>query len=302
MMKSKVSHLVCDCVRLDYLLFRFSANEVKISQPESVDVPVAIVPAALEEVGQKNVSDSSKESFKSSNESVAKQEAPPAPQENKSQDVVITEAPLKPIAQTTPVASGVKKSETTKPEVAEKPEAPLKPEDPINLDNIDNIDQSPFDDQMESADDQKESEPKVDNAFQEDLPDDDDTYSEDLMARDNNKVNDNKLPQEEQRVYPTKEDEVRRKKVEFVDFQEDPDSNFFVYLCGLMFLCVLLYILHQNRHKILACILEGRRGNRRGRERSRGGSKAAYSKLDCNLEEAITSKKSLSGKSMDIIY
>jgi hypothetical protein len=91
-------------------------------------------------------------------------------------------------------------------------------------------------------------------------------------------------------------------KIVDVDFQEDPDSNFFAYLCGVMFLCIFLYILQQNRHKLLALCLEGRRGNRRGRERSRGGSKAAYSKLDCNLEEAIMSKKSLNGKSMDIIY
>lgn len=97
-------------------------------------------------------------------------------------------------------------------------------------------------------------------------------------------------------------EEVQHKKVEHVNFEEDPDSNFFTYLCAVMFLCVLLYILHQNRHKILALVLEGRRGNRRGRERTRNGSKAAYSKLDCNLEEAITSKKSLNGKSMDVIY
>jgi hypothetical protein len=98
------------------------------------------------------------------------------------------------------------------------------------------------------------------------------------------------------------EDDVPIKKIEVVDFEEDPDSNFFTYLCALMFLCILLYVLHQNRQKILALFLEGRRGGRRSRERSRGGSKAAYSKLDCNLEEAIMSNKSLSGKSMDIIY
>ena len=90
-------------------------------------------------------------------------------------------------------------------------------------------------------------------------------------------------------------------KIEHVPFEENPDSNFFAYLCSGMFLCVFLYILHQNRQKLLALCLEGRRGNRRS-SRSRGGSKAAYSKLDCNLEEAITSTKSMSGKSMDIIY
>jgi hypothetical protein len=86
-----------------------------------------------------------------------------------------------------------------------------------------------------------------------------------------------------------------------VKFEENPDSNFFAILCSVMFLCVFLYILHQNRQKLLALCLEGRRGSRRS-SRSRGGSKAAYSKLDCNLEEAITSTKSMSGKSMDIIY
>lgn len=85
-------------------------------------------------------------------------------------------------------------------------------------------------------------------------------------------------------------------------FQSEPDSNFFIYLCGVMFLCVFLYVLQQNRNKLLALCLEGRRGNRRNRERSRGGSKAVYSKLDCNLEEAIMSNKSMKGKSMDIIY
>lgn len=267
-------------------------------------VPLVIVPASAEEV-KKNVtlevtgssnssSSSAKETVKLSNETVTKQESPSA-QEEKTQIVNVTEALSKPVAQTK--ATAAKKPETTKTEV--KPEEPSKSDDPINLDNnLDDKDsQNLFDadgEQLESVD--KDTDTKVDNPY----PDDEDEYSEDLMARNNNKAGD-KVPQEPQ-VFPTREEEVPRKKIEVVDFQEDPDSNFFAYLCGLMFLCVLLYILHQNRHKILACFLEGRRGNRRGRERSRGGSKAAYSKLDCNLEEAITSKKSLSGKSMDIIY
>lgn len=144
----------------------------------------------------------------------------------------------------------------------------------------------------------KEPEKTVDNPYDDEADD----YGENVDPMVKNNPNNppppvNKLPQEPELAV----EEVPQKKVEYVNFEEDPDSNFFTYLCALMFLCVLLYIVHQNRHKLLALCLEGRRG-RRGRERSRGGSKAAYSKLDCNLEEAIMSKKSLSGKSMDIIY
>lgn len=186
---------------------------------------------------------------------------------------------------TTTTTTVAKKTETVKTEEV-KLEEP-KSDEPINLDNLDD-NQNPFDtddNQFDSVD--KDSDTKVDNPY----PDD---YDGDSMARDNNKAND--------KIVAPEANEISRKKIEVVDFQEDPDSNFFAYLCALMFLCVVFYILHQNRHKILACILEGRRGNRRGRERSRGGSNAGYKLLDCNLEEAITSKKSLSGKSMDIIY
>lgn len=124
--------------------------------------------------------------------------------------------------------------------------------------------------------------------------DDDGEYPQPDLVRDNNRnnhLNDVEAPETDSRV-----------RVESVVFEENADSNFFSYLCAVMFISILLYILYHNRHKIMALLLEGRRGSRRQRERSRGGSKAAYSKLDCNLEEAITSKKSLSGKTMDIIY
>lgn len=126
--------------------------------------------------------------------------------------------------------------------------------------------------------------------------DDDGEYPQPELVRDNNRNNHLSMTD----VDPPETDS--RVKVESVVFEENADSNFFTYLCAVMFLSILLYILYHNRHKIMALFLEGRRGSRRQRERSRGGSKAAYSKLDCNLEEAITSKKSLSGKTMDIIY
>ncbi|XP_070505829.1 uncharacterized protein [Chironomus tepperi] len=130
--------------------------------------------------------------------------------------------------------------------------------------------------------------------------DDDDMYSVDFQLRDNNQ-NSNKYQQEQLTdIEPHDSDNPQR--VQSAPFEEDPDSNFFTYLCIIMFLTIVLYILYHNRHKILALLLEGRQGRNSRRGRSRGGSKAAYSKLDCNLEEAITSKKSLSGKSLDIIY
>ncbi|KAL7026082.1 hypothetical protein ACKWTF_013783 [Chironomus riparius] len=130
--------------------------------------------------------------------------------------------------------------------------------------------------------------------------DDDEMYPVDFPLRDNNQIS-NKFQQEQLTdVEPHDSDSPQR--VQSAPFEEDPDSNFFTYLCIIMFLTIVLYILYHNRHKILALLLEGRQGRNSRRARSRGGSKAAYSKLDCNLEEAITSKKSLSGKSMDIIY
>lgn len=202
-----------------------------------------------------------------------------------------------------PVES-VKKVDPTKPAEVPKVVEPAKTDDTkddpavINLENND-ISPNLFDENGDNAaetPDKDETKNDFEAPYRED---DEEMYNDDAMARNNN-LPEVKIPQEPE---PTLDD-VPHKKIEVVDFEEDPDSNFFTYLCALMFLCVLLYILAQNRAKILALLLEGRRGNgRRGsRERTRGGSKAAYSKLDCNLEEAITSKKSLSGKSMDIIY
>lgn len=136
----------------------------------------------------------------------------------------------------------------------------------------------------------------------EGLQDDKDTEYNDDEDGDNNRNAALKQPQANADGEAESPNDKDGPKVVDVSFQEDPDSNFFIYLCGVMFLCVFLYVLQQNRKKLLALCLEGRRGNRRNRERSRGGSKAVYSKLDCNLEEAIMSKKSLNGKSMDIIY
>lgn len=201
------------------------------------------------------------------------------------------EPPLKPIVQSSTPAVPVKTSESTKAEVPKAEES-----DKQEIGIAEEIENNPFDGDKDGDTAEKETDPKITENY---VDDEDDNYGEDpIHNRNNNNQPEIKIPQDPE---PTVND-VPHKKIEIVDFEEDPDSNFFTYLCILMFLCVLLYILHQNRHKLLALCLEGRRGNRRGRERSRGGSKAAYSKLDCNLEEAIMSNKSLSGKGMDVIY
>lgn len=201
----------------------------------------------------------------------------------------MTAAPSKPIVQSPPPpATQAKTTEQTKTE-APKVDEGEKQEPSVG----DDVDTSPDIFGGEGEQPEKDNDQKTVDGYD----DDDENFADDL-TRDNNNRLDVKIPPEPEATA----DSVPQKKVEYVDFEEDPDSNFFTYLCILMFLCVLFYILHQNRHKLLALCLEGRRGNRRSRERGRGGSKAAYSKLDCNLEEAIMSNKSLSGKTTDVIY
>lgn len=81
-------------------------------------------------------------------------------------------------------------------------------------------------------------------------------------------------------------------------FVEDTGSNFFSYFLFGMFACIVLYVVYNNKTKILALIVEGRQsqGGRSGRRKHT----AAYRKLDTNLEEAITS--STSGRGSQVIY
>lgn len=83
---------------------------------------------------------------------------------------------------------------------------------------------------------------------------------------------------------------------------DDTESNFFSYLMFLMVITIILYIVYHNKTKVLALVIEGRRG-RSGY--SRNGSRrkhhsAEYRKLDSNLEEAIQSNDQ--GLTAQIIY
>lgn len=68
----------------------------------------------------------------------------------------------------------------------------------------------------------------------------------------------------------------------------DEESHFFTYFTVVSLISVAAYIGYHNKQKILAIVLEGRRSrNSRGRRRP---STANYRKLDCTLEEAVTSQ------------
>ncbi|KAF3428380.1 hypothetical protein E2986_08591 [Frieseomelitta varia] len=68
----------------------------------------------------------------------------------------------------------------------------------------------------------------------------------------------------------------------------DEESHFFTYFTVVSLISVAAYIGYHNKQKILAIVLEGRR-SRNSRSRRRP-STANYRKLDCTLEEAVTSQ------------
>jgi len=87
---------------------------------------------------------------------------------------------------------------------------------------------------------------------------------------------------------------------------KDPrSSNFISYFFVISLLTVCVYLIFYNKKKLIALMLEGRRG-RNGSRRSRSGSKsgrsssAQYRKLDNNLEEAMGPSSSTSFR--EVIY
>lgn len=102
-----------------------------------------------------------------------------------------------------------------------------------------------------------------------------------------------------QKEVPQMQPDSREQDIVIEDqFKEEPSSNFFYYFLFGMFACILAYVVYNNKSKILALILEGRRS-----QNGRGGRRkhtAAYRKLDSNLEEAIMSAPS--GRTSQIIY
>ncbi|XP_011878396.1 PREDICTED: trans-Golgi network integral membrane protein 1-like [Vollenhovia emeryi] len=89
-----------------------------------------------------------------------------------------------------------------------------------------------------------------------------------------------------QETYERKNNNARL--TEYSNMRTEDDSHFFTYFTVITLACLAGYIGYHNKQKILAIVLEGRRSrNSRGRRRP---STASYRKLDCTLEEAVTSQ------------
>ncbi|KAK2583255.1 hypothetical protein KPH14_009268 [Odynerus spinipes] len=82
--------------------------------------------------------------------------------------------------------------------------------------------------------------------------------------------------------------EISGQRESFRVIKNDEESHFFTYFTIISLGFIAGYIGYHNKQKILAIVLEGRRSkNNRGRRRP---STANYRKLDCTLEEAVTSQ------------
>ncbi|XP_077286397.1 uncharacterized protein LOC143911397 [Arctopsyche grandis] len=73
-----------------------------------------------------------------------------------------------------------------------------------------------------------------------------------------------------------------------VPFGDAEDSNFFTYFIFAIGIFILGYVVYHNKNKVLGLLVEGRRNSNTGRRRGVSSS-TAYRKLDCTLEEAVSS-------------
>lgn len=140
---------------------------------------------------------------------------------------------------------------------------------------------------------------ETDDTDGDDIGDDNESF----LGRDNNKNNLSPKETAETNNEVARDDIDHHPKIVADNFEDEPESKFFTYLLMVCFFVIGLYVMYHNKQKFLALMLEGRRGPKKGRDRGNRRSDAAYSKLlDSTLEEAITSKKSLNGKTTEIIY
>uniref|UniRef100_A0A1B6DXT9 Uncharacterized protein n=1 Tax=Clastoptera arizonana TaxID=38151 RepID=A0A1B6DXT9_9HEMI len=124
-----------------------------------------------------------------------------------------------------------------------------------------------------------EANPNIDNINQEEV------------EYENDEAVPHKEPQLQKSEVIQKEEEessiVLRQEDGFI---ENEDSHFFTNFICLTVLCIIFYLVFHNKKKLLALAVEGKR---RGPTRRRPNT-ASYSKLDCNLEEAMVSNTTAS--------
>lgn len=92
-------------------------------------------------------------------------------------------------------------------------------------------------------------------------------------------------PDQPQSMHKSTEEKVSS----FHTMRADDESHFFTYFTVLSMICIIAYTGYYNKHKLLAIVLEGRR-SRNSRDRRPRPPTANYRKLDCTLEEAVTSQ------------
>ncbi|XP_030755678.1 trans-Golgi network integral membrane protein 2-like [Sitophilus oryzae] len=110
--------------------------------------------------------------------------------------------------------------------------------------------------------------------------------------------NEENLEKDKKVVKPDMVEESPISSFAVTDEDMDGNSYFFSYFTVLMCLCIAGYVGYHNRQKILALILEGKKGRKPGR--GRRPNSANYHKLDSNLEEAMSS--SCPKPSSNVIY
>lgn len=89
----------------------------------------------------------------------------------------------------------------------------------------------------------------------------------------------------------TKTDIEGKVIMHFDPFVEAEESHFFTYFISMAVLSIIAYLVFHNKKKLVALAVEGRRTRSTTRRRP---NTASYSKLDCNLEEAMVSNTTAS--------
>ncbi|XP_065222778.1 trans-Golgi network integral membrane protein 1-like [Planococcus citri] len=165
-------------------------------------------------------------------------------------------------------------------------------EKPSNVDqnqNPSSVDQNP------SIDDQNPVIPHDENADAGPVPqgntnDENNEANDDHAVHADGNLNDDSPFQHPQsKATDTKQEVGHQERIDVDPFENAGDSNFFTYFIFISAICVCFYIAMYNKKKILALMIEGRRSSVKRRPNS-----AAYSKLDCTLEEAMASGPSTS--------
>ncbi|KAJ8985359.1 hypothetical protein NQ317_008392 [Molorchus minor] len=172
--------------------------------------------------------------------------------------------------------------------------------------------------EVNKADQETAQKPPSDMDANEGKQDDDSATLEpnDILPEDSIDDGDNEMDIEAKESKETlrqrkNKKEPKNKKADTVDSYQDPppisyqtsenidgESYFFSYFMAICVLFVLGYVGYHNRQRVMALVVEGKRGKRQ--YRGRRPNSANYHKLDSNMEEAISS--SCNKNSSHVIY